>query len=268
MPITAKRRTAVAGSFYPGTEKEMSKEVNRLLGDSRVEREVAGCISPHAGWMYSGEVAGALFGSIKIPDSIILIGPNHRGLGERVAIDSANAWEFPFGDVPVDRELAKKIASDCEHVRFDSAAHMMEHSLEVLVPFLYYRNKNIRIVPVSLGTQRAQTLKMLGSAIGKRASESGSLVISSSDLSHFLTDSEARERDRRTIEQIVEFTEESIIDILKSDNALCGVSSVSTLLWAAGEMGATKAELVEYANSGDITGDLDRVVGYASFIIS
>ena len=262
-----RRKAAVAGSFYPGSKEEISKEITAYLGKEDGNREVIACISPHAGWFYSGHVAGALFGSIKVPDSVILLGPNHRGIGESVAIDSADSWEFPFGEVPLDQTLANKIVSDSDKAKLDSVAHLMEHSLEVIVPFLYFKNRNIKITPVSLGTHSPEILKTLGKSIGKRAIDSGSLIVSSSDLSHFLPDDEARETDKQTIEAIKSFNPETILRLAISENALCGGAPVSTLMWAAGEMGATKAELVKYATSGDIAGSRERVVGYASFIV-
>jgi len=261
------RKPAVAGSFYPDNPEEITKKLLSYIGDNPKNKNVIGAIAPHAGWLYSGHVAGAIFASIKIPDTVILFGPNHKGLGVETALDSSTAWSFPFSDIEVDRNLSTKIADSLPSAKFDATAHANEHSLEVIVPFLFYRNRSVRIVPISLSNYDDALLAQLGKSVAEIIRGKDVLIVASSDLSHFESDDRARSIDTETIKCIEKMVPEAVLKRAKNERALCGGGPVHALLTAGRVLGATEAKLVKYATSGDISGDRDRVVGYAGFIV-
>jgi AmmeMemoRadiSam system protein B len=263
------REPAVAGSFYPASKEKIFKALEFHLGESNgLKGTPLGAISPHAGWVYSGPVAGAVFGSIEVPDNVILVGPNHHGLGAKAAIDSSDGWSFPFGTVPVNAEIAGAIADDCPDVRFDAVAHAYEHSIEVIVPFLYARNPAVKIVPVSLFTDDADTVHRLGSAIAAAVDEYGAMVVASTDMTHFLPDDQARKIDADSIKIIESMNYQRLLGWVKTAHALCGGTPVAVLLKACGDLGASRAELLKYATSGDTGGSRESVVGYGGFIVA
>ncbi len=261
------REAVFAGSFYPASSGEIFAKLDLIMSKlSPLKKEkVIAVISPHAGWAYSGAVAAKVFASIEVPGDVILIGPNHRGIGDTAAIDSSKSWSFPFGDIPVNGKIAKEIAKRCLSVSFDSRAHSKEHSLEVIIPFLYARNKSVRIIPISLFTEDETIVAELGLATARVAKEFGALIVASSDMTHFLSDGAAREMDGETIEIIKSLRPLEVLRKAKSDSALCGGAPVAVMLTACKELGVKSAQLVGYSNSGDVTGDRSRVVGYCGF---
>ena len=275
MPSRKIRMPAVAGSFYPASPEEIAKEVETYIGASTdaspgapVGAENAlGAIAPHAGWFYSGHVAGALFAAINIPGTVVLIGPNHNRAGSEASLDSSDAWRFPFGDIEVDRELSAEIAKSVPSLAFDASSHADEHSLEVIVPFLYQRNRSVRIVPISLSTFDPALLDSLGNGLAEILKGRDILIVASSDLSHFEPDETARAIDGETIKCIERMEPGAVLERAVRDRALCGGGAVHTLLTAGKALGCREARLVKYATSGDISGDRGRVVGYAGFIL-
>jgi hypothetical protein len=265
------RKPAVAGSFYPADPEVIKKNLETYIGAAPENKKALGAlgaVSPHAGWFYSGHVAGALFASIKIPDTVVVIGPNHHRLGSEAAIDSSAAWRFPFGDIEVDQELSAEIAKGIPGIAFDASAHASEHSLEVIIPFLHYRNSSVRIVPISLSTYDSALLTLLGVGLAGILKGKDALIVASSDLSHFETDETARSIDAETIKCIEKMEPEAVLRRAVREQALCGGGPLHTLLTAGKSIGAVEAKLVKYATSGDISGDRGRVVGYAGFIVS
>ncbi len=262
------RRPAVAGSFYPGDPGRLMFEVEAFMSDAGGEPQRAlGAISPHAGYYYSGHVAGALFGALEVPDRVILIGPNHHAAGARAALDESGGWSFPFGIVPVNRELSYAIARECPSVEFDSAAHKGEHSLEVIVPFLYARNPKVAIAAIAIYSHETDLISEMAEGVAKAAKQNDALVVASSDMTHYLPDKTVRQIDRGTIETIRSLDSDRLLEKVKSDQSMCGAAAVSVAMSACKINGATRADLVKYATSGDIEGKRDSVVGYAGFMI-
>ncbi|MFQ5431021.1 MAG: AmmeMemoRadiSam system protein B [Nitrospinota bacterium] len=262
------RRPAVAGSFYPGDAGRLMFEVEAFMSDSEVEpRRALGAISPHAGYYYSGHVAGALFGALEVPDRVILIGPNHSAAGARAALDESGGWSFPFGVVPVNRELSYAVARECPSVEFDSAAHKGEHSLEVIVPFLYARNPDVSIAAMVIYSHQPDLLSEIAEGVAKAAKQNNALVVASSDMTHYLPDKTVREIDGSTIEVVRGLDSDALLEKVKSDQSMCGAAAVSVTMSACKKNGASRADLVKYATSGDIEGKRDSVVGYAGFMI-
>jgi hypothetical protein len=264
------RPPAVSGRFYPSDPKKLALEIQQYTASENNKSVVRGCVVPHAGYMYSGHVAGAVYSAIEIPARCILLGPRHFPGGEAMAIISEGSWQTPFGNAQIDTELAAQLKQACPFLREDRVAHQREHSLEVQIPFLQQLNSNLRFVPVVLVTHRYQELEALGHAIAKVISAQNDpvLVVASTDMNHYESDALTRAKDRKAIDRILELDPRGLYDTVRSENiTMCGVAATVAMLVAMRDLGATQAELVRYATSGDITGDRDGVVGYAALIV-
>ncbi len=263
------RPPAVAGMFYPGDPQTMLDDLHRYINAApQGNAHPLAAVSPHAGWYYSGHVAGAVFAAIAVPDRVILIGPNHRGRGAELALDPHDAWHFPFGAVPVDKKLGAMLRQYCPPLEEDAAAHAGEHSLEVIVPFLHAKNPAVQIAPICIGTHDPHLLGALAAAVARAAKETGALVVASTDMTHYLPDKTARIIDGRMIETLESLDPAKILAAALEDQALCGAGPVYVAVAAARENGARKFGVIRYATSGDIEGKRDAVVGYGGFVIS
>jgi AmmeMemoRadiSam system protein B len=264
------RPPAVSGRFYPSDAKKLALEIQQYTASKNKKSLVRGCVVPHAGYMYSGHVAGAVYSAIEIPARCILLGPRHFPGGEAMAIISEGSWQTPFGDAQIDSELATQLKQACPLLREDRVAHQREHSLEVQIPFLQQLNSNLRFVPVVLATNRYQELKALGHAAAKviGAQNEAVLLVASTDMNHYESDTITRAKDQKAIDRILELDPRALYDTVTSDDiTMCGVAATVAMLIAMRDLGATQAELVRYATSGDITGDREEVVGYAGLIV-
>lgn len=264
------RPPAVAGQFYPASSEELAREVGSYMLTDSERREALAVVSPHAGYVYSGHVAGAVFSSVVVPERFIVLSPNHTGLGAAAAIMSEGAWSIPGADVPIDAELAAAITSRSKLLEEDHLAHMREHSLEVQLPFIRWSSKDPKFVPICLRTHRYNDLEEIGKAMAGAIREAGEgvLIVASTDMSHFHEDELARKIDRKAINKILELDPQGLLQtVLGEQISMCGVAPVTVALVAALELGATKADLIKYATSGDIFGDRSRVVGYAGIRI-
>ena len=266
------RNPAVAGYFYPGSELELKKMLVKLLNPEREKAEALAVVVPHAGYMYSGQVAGAVYSSVKLPDRVILLGPDHRAATTRFALVSEGTWSTPLGEVRIDSVLAQSILKRSEWGNSDPLAHEQEHSLEVQLPFLQYLNPNVSIVPIS-NTYFADfaQLKNLGEAIAHsvRECEEPILIVASTDMSHQVSQETAREKDFLALERILELDPQGLYDVVKAEHiSMCGFQATTAALIAASALGAESAELIQYMTSGDVTGDFTSVVGYAGIRIS
>lgn len=265
------RTPAVAGMFYPGTEEALENELDRLIPANEGEKvDAIGIVSPHAGYIYSGSIAAETIASVNIPKKIILLGPNHTGLGSRASVMSDGEWSLPNGTVPVDSPLAEKLLGSARLFKRDILAHMKEHSLEVQIPFLLHERKDITIVPVSFMGLSLEDCRIAGKAIAQTITSTGEdvLIVASSDMTHFESQSSAKEKDSKAIDRVLSLDPEGLMRVVReNDISMCGVLPVTVMLFAALELGAKKASLVSYATSGDVSGDYDRVVGYAGMVI-
>ena len=270
------RPAAVAGSFYPAEPRELSAQIERYSfapSGGRKTRAIA-CVVPHAGYVYSGHVAGAVYSEIEIPERCILLGPRHYPQGQPMAILTEGRWRTPFGDIPIDEPLAAELAHACPRLRDDSVAHAREHSLEVQLPFLQKLGCGVRFVPVVLASDRYATLEELGHAVAQvvmkaDAAQAGPvLIIASTDLNHYENDVATRLKDSRAIERILALDPRGLYDTVRNEGiTMCGYAATVTMLVAARELGASDARLVRYATSAEISGDYSRVVGYAGIVI-
>jgi hypothetical protein len=221
--------------------------------------------------MYSGHVAGAVFARIKIPRLCVLMCPNHTGVGRPLAIMSEGAWETPLGEVPIDAEFANALRQQFPTLQDDSAAHRAEHAAEVELPFLQLQQRDLRFVPIALGTGQFETLEQLGAALGEVIARQAEpvLIVASSDMNHYESDAVTRVKDHRAIERILTLDAHGLFDVVtQQDVSMCGFGPAVAMITAARQLGAKSAELVKYATSGDVSGDRDMVVGYAGVIVS
>ena len=264
------RPPAVSGRFYPSDEKKLALEIEKYTSSANKKSFARGCVVPHAGYLYSGHVAGAVYSAIEIPARCILLGPRHFPGGEAMAIISEGSWRTPFGDAQIDSELAAELKRACPLLREDRMAHEREHSLEVQIPFLQQLAANLRFVPVVLATQRYQDLETLGHAVARviEANTEPVLLIASTDMNHYESDAITRTKDHKAIDHILALDPRGLYDLVRSEGiTMCGYAATAAMLIAMRDLGAKDAELIRYATSGDITGDWDQVVGYAGIII-
>lgn len=267
------RPPAVSGRFYPSDKKKLALEIEQYIATGKSKdkkRTVRGCVVPHAGYMYSGHVAGAVYAAIEIPDRCILLGPRHFPGGESMAIISEGSWHTPLGDAQIDSRLATELKGACPLLREDQVAHQREHSLEVQIPFLQHLAPNLRFVPIVLATHRYQDLETLGHAVTRviAAQEDEVLLIASTDMNHYESDAITRAKDQKAIDRILELDPRGLYDTVNSEDiTMCGCAATVAMLVAMRDVGATQAQLILYATSGDITGDRDEVVGYAGLIV-
>lgn len=266
------RQPVVAGHFYPAGAKELEWSLDFSLREETDTPRVRakGCLVPHAGYLYSGRVAGAVYRRIELPSRFILVGPRHFPAGQPMAIVSEGEWLTPLGPARIDRELAADLKRACPLLREDPVAHQREHALEVHLPFLQKLAGDFRFVPVALGTNVLAALEELGDAIAQVASAQSEppLVLASSDMNHYESDSLTRRKDQFAIEKILELDPRGLFDVVhQHDISMCGFAAAVTMLFAAVRQGATGAKLASYATSGDVTGDREAVVGYAGVVV-
>jgi AmmeMemoRadiSam system protein B len=269
--MTIKRPPAVAGSFYPGNAAELRRMLGLLVDPKKEKTKAFGVVCPHAGYVYSGAVAGAVYSSVELPETFVILAPAHRPQGPAFAIMTEGEWETPLGTVPVDTALASAIQSRCRAMIVDPSAHALEHSLEVQIPFLQYLGKNISIVPISVSSRSSlEPLTEAGEAIAGAIRESGKdvLLVASTDMSHYISAGAAKKLDGMAVERIQALDSAGLVGtVLDNDISMCGVFPTAVVLVAAQALGATRAELVAYTNSGAVTGDDREVVAYAGLRI-
>jgi AmmeMemoRadiSam system protein B len=265
------RRAAVAGSFYAGTPERLITQARDLIrGDQPNVRAIAAVV-PHAGYMYSGKVAGAVYARVTFPEVFIIVGPNHTGLGAGAAIMTHGAWETPLGRIPIDRDMAGAILGHSRALEEDHRGHQREHSIEVQLPLLQAFGVSFSFVPICLFSSEFPTCRDVGLAIAKAVAGSGrtALVVASTDMSHYVDQADAGRLDRAAIDAIVALDAERLHELVRKERmSMCGFHPTSAVLVAARDLGATSVELVRYATSGDVTKDYARVVGYAGLVIS
>jgi MEMO1 family protein len=272
---TTIRPPAVAGRFYSANAQRLRVDVQGYLTppvNAHLEPQIKalGCVVPHAGYIYSGQVAGAVYRRLELPERVIILCPNHTGMGEPLAIMSEGDWRTPLGDAPIDEELAAELKRRMPLLSEDVEAHRSEHALEVQLPFLQVLLPEFRFVPIVLGTSNFDVLKALGIAIGNVLSERNDrvLVVASSDMNHYESDAVTRAKDRRALDPLLALDPRGLYDTVREQKiSMCGYGPAVIMLTAAKKLGATRAELIRYATSGDVSGDKDMVVGYAGIAV-
>ena len=266
-----KRQPAVAGYFYPSSREQLLRLIQEYTREESSKVQAKAIISPHAGYQYSGAVAGAVFSSVELPETIILLGPNHREVPTVMAVYPEGSWLTPLGEVPIAQSLAHKIKERCSLVEESEEAHAYEHSLEVQLPFIQFFQSSPAIVPISISYYASYPqLEELGQALAEVIQAEGEpvLIVASSDMSHYVDAETAREKDFLAIGKIEELDARGLVEVVrKKDISMCGYLPSAVAIIAAKKLGAEKGELVKYQTSGDITGDYAEVVGYAGIRI-
>lgn len=259
------REAVVAGQFYPSEKDELLKQINNFFAEAKesdFESEVI--IVPHAGYVYSGQVAASGFKVLKKKKTYVLLGPNHTGLGSDISISSSDVWETPIGKIKVNKKLSKLIADEIGEL--DELSHIGEHSIEVQLPFLQFLFKeNFDIVAISIATNDLEKLRKLGAVVSDVSKKCDFGVITSSDFSHFLDQKETKNRDFEAIKCIETMDVDGFYDVVKSKNmSICGASAIVSAMGYLKLKGIKTGRLIEYATSGKVSGDFSSVVGYAA----
>lgn len=266
------RLPAVSGRFYPSDPSQLSADIREYAsggGNPKNRRRVRACLVPHAGYVYSGRVAGAVFSRIELPKTVIVLGVRHTPRGESAAIVSDGSWRTPLGDVPVDAALAAEIRSACPLLKEDSVAHAAEHSLEVQLPFLQVLAPGFSFVPITLGTIHFPSLVVLGEGFGRVLGEKREdvLLLTTSDLNHYDDDATTRRKDGKAIERLLALDALGLYEVCREEEiSMCGLGPAVTLLTALNLLGETRSELVKYATSADVSNDHETTVGYAGIV--
>jgi len=266
------RRSIIAGSWYPGEPSVLTSDITGYFNnvpDVEFEGDIVGLVAPHAGYMYSGQVAAYAYKLVcgRKYDAVILIGPSHRVAFSGVSIYSKGGYETPLGVVPVEEHLAADIKKGDKIIVEFPDAHAQEHSLEIHLPFLQIALGQFSFVPLVMGDQSPAVCGKLAEAIYQAVKDRNVLIVGSTDLSHFHNDKKARDLDGIVLDHIKNFDPEGLLNNLYLDKTeACGGGPMAVTMLVSKKMGAHHSQLLKYANSGDVTGDKKSVVGYTSAI--
>ncbi|HSA97172.1 MAG TPA: AmmeMemoRadiSam system protein B [Acidobacteriota bacterium] len=270
-----KRKAFVAGQFYPGGRERLRETIEALAGPAAGRPKpcpALAVVSPHAGYVYSGGVAAAVYASTVLPPVIVILGPAHREIDPLFAIQTEGSWSTPLGDSPVERDLARRILAGSPLVEENEEAHLWEHSLEVQLPFIQYFRDDAAIVPLCVSHEAGYAeLEALGRALAEalRAHDRPGLIVASTDMSHYVSQKTAEKKDRLAIDRVLALDPAGLFTTVVDERiSMCGFQPTAAALVAALALGAKTAELVRYGTSGDASGDYAQVVGYAGIRIS
>jgi MEMO1 family protein len=265
------RQPAVAGQFYPGSSTKLRADLSHLIVENPSPKQVMGIISPHAGYIYSGAIAGKVFSHIAIPSTVLIIGPNHHGVGAPAALYPEGEWLTPLGPTAINSRLNALLLQHGPYLKNDTVAHQNEHSLEVQLPFLQYLRPDVTISAICIGHGDYAPLRDIGLGIAAAILEFGDevLIVASSDMTHYESADSARSKDDMALERALALDGKGLLDVCRMRNiSMCGVVPATVMLEAVLQRGARQAELVAYGTSGDVTGDNRQVVGYAALTVS
>lgn len=276
---SAVRTPAVAGRFYPCRADELLREIQKYT--TPIESPIPtgriaaiGCVAPHAGYIYSGSVAGTVYSRLEIPRHCVILCPNHTGKGRPLAVMAGTTWQTPLGEVAPDAEMSAQLLLRFPALEEDSAAHRGEHAIEVQLPFLQQRQPELKIVPIAVGTSNFDVLRGLGEALAgviadlEDDRQEKVLIVASSDMNHYESDAVTRVKDNKAIDRVLAMDARGLWEVVvNEDISMCGLGPTVVMLTAAKLLGATAATLVKYATSGDVSGDYESVVGYAGIIV-
>lgn len=265
-----KRQPAVAGQFYPAKSAQLRSDLAALIPEKRGTHTVTGIIAPHAGYVYSGSIAGKVYASIKIPSTVLIIGPNHHGSGAGVALFPDGDWLTPLGSVVINSRLNSLLQQNVPFIRSDTVAHEFEHSLEVQVPFIQYLCVDATVSALCLGHGDYAAVRQIGVGVAAAIRSYGDdvLIVASSDMTHYESADSARRKDGLALDKVLNLNPEGLLQVCQIEHiTMCGAVPAAVMLVAARELGAKHAELVAYGTSGDVTGDNRQVVGYAAVAV-
>jgi len=258
----------VAGHFYPAQKEKLLRFLTGVFEVETPKIQAKAVMVPHAGYVYSGPTAAKTYARIDIPRTVFLIGPNHTGVGQPFSLMARGTWQTPLGQVSIHEELASSLLS-CPFLEEDEEAHRYEHALEVQLPFLQYLRPDVRIVPLSVGTHELKQLKEAGQTAGKVLAQFGEpvLIVISSDMNHYENEETTQKKDQIALSALLKLSEAEFASAIKRHAvSMCGFAPTYMALVAFEFLGVKRAELVEHTTSGKVSGDYDRVVGYAGVL--
>lgn len=262
------RDPVVAGMFYEKDVPTLKKHISQYIIQKQEKYKAKAIVVPHAGYIYSGRVAGEVYSSVDIPDMVIIMGPNHTGAGKPISVMSEGVWRTPLGDVKINEPLANEIIKKCSAASKDIHAHLKEHSIEVQLPFLQYIKKSFSFIPIVLGDYNINNLQNLSEAIAAVFKEREVLIIASTDLTHYEDADSAKEKDSLVLNTIEKLDEEEMLkEVEDKDISMCGWMPTFVAIRAAKLLGGKKGIIIKYMNSGDVSGDYNQVVGYGGAVI-
>lgn len=265
------RKPVVAGQFYPQTPTTLRRMLSSLIEKTTQKVDALGLVMPHAGYIYSGRVAGSVVSSVNLKDTVIIFGTNHTGGGAPFSIMTEGIWRTPLGDVEIDTALAKDFLLGSTMLEEDEVAHLYEHSIEVEIPFFQFIKEGIKIVPIVISQAGLSDYQKLGDELAgvfKKIKTPNALFIASTDMTHYESQNSAQKKDKMAIETILKLDEELLEKTVYSlEISMCGNAPTAVLIKLCKNLGATKARLIKYETSGVTTGDYSSVVGYAGVII-
>ena len=271
----------MAGSFYPAEPEELEKLIEECFVSSplgprgaRASRpSLLGGMVPHAGYIYSGPCAAHFYSALERDTACaIVLGVNHRGSGWKAALSGARSWETPLGDVEVDQGLQETLKTRVPFLKEDDRAHLEEHSIEVQLPFLQRMLGEFSFLPISLSYLSVDECRELGEGVARlyetnQSAGKKTLLIASSDLSHYLSPPETERLDGLALEQVLALNPTALLKTVgEKDISMCGVLPTATFLFAAHALGAKRASLLKHCHSGDAV-PMTEVVGYASVAV-
>lgn len=264
------RQPAVSGQFYTDNVVELRQQVEEMLATTVEPQAALAVMMPHAGYLYSGAIAGQALAGVEVPPTVLIIGPNHRGIGHPCALYDQGSWRMPLGDVPIADELAGQLLNQVELLVADPQAHRYEHSLEVLVPFLQVKQPQLKIVPLMLSSLPFPALQQLAEEMATvlRAQEEPVLIVASSDMTHYEPAQVAQRKDQLALDPLLRLDAAQLYSQVQQHQiSMCGICPATLMVLICRELGAQQATLVRYGHSGEVSGDHGAVVGYAGVVI-
>lgn len=266
-----RRCAAVAGQFYQGDAPTLRRQVEQYVVSGQPQARIIAALCPHAGLVYSGHVAGAVYSAMTPPETFILLGPNHTGIGAEVSMMGSGDWEIPTACISIDEALAKSILEKVPLVEEDEQAHRFEHSIEVQLPFIVHFSGSARIVPITVMKASLDDCLVIGEGIAEAVREApyDVAIVASSDMSHYVPDSVAKKLDHLAIKELLDLNPEGLYTTVRRERiSMCGYLPATIMLYAARALGAKQGRLIKYATSAEVSGDYDHVVGYAGIIFT
>jgi len=257
--------------FYPADPQLLKTEIEKYIEPEKEKVNAKAVVMPHAGYIFSGSVAGKTISEVTVPNHIILLGPNHTGLGASYAMVSKGAWITPFGEIKINENLAGLLLKNSKFIEEDESAHINEHCIEVELPFLQYFNKDISIVPIVIRDFSYENFEKVGHEVAESIKEFSKpvLIVASSDMTHYEPHAEIKEKDFSAVDAIVNLdAKELLLRVYIKKISMCGFAPVCVAICASKELGATTGKLVDYQTSGDASGEYSSVVGYAGITIT
>jgi MEMO1 family protein len=265
------REPVVAGQFYPANPEQLRGQIRSFLKPAHPRLEAKGIVAPHAGYIYSGQIAGAVYSAVRLPKRFIVLGPNHTGKGSRLSLHPEGQWRTPLGMAAIDEEVCRLLLKECNFLSSDPVAHAREHSIEVQIPFLQVLGENPSFAAICVGTADYAALESLGHAMARVVASLPDpvLMVASTDMSHYESAESAARKDLSAIEKMEKADPLGLYQtVFEKDISMCGFAPTVAMLTACRDLGATGGRLIRYATSGDVSGDFDRVVGYAGVVIA